>query len=187
MLHVLAFYLRYSHIDDYRPWFFAIRKLEDFDTYLRYARRLRRKYGLLDLAIEHKIGRSAPGEIVFQVVCAGEHRTETIMAMEEAIERVKIEAPIWKKEVSGDREWWIKDRQPARIDVVVDGKKIPLNPFISEFISKTILAMLSMLRGVNVRGDERLVLKVFTYSPANYRGRGEEEVGKNKVDREDNG
>jgi len=47
LVYVLAFFLRYNHIDEHRIWFFPIKRLEDFDKYLRYARRLRAKYDLL--------------------------------------------------------------------------------------------------------------------------------------------
>ena len=47
LLRVLAFFMKYNHIDYHRSWFFPIKKLEDFDTYLRYARILRHRYGIL--------------------------------------------------------------------------------------------------------------------------------------------
>jgi len=69
LLHVLAFYMRYTHIDEYRAWFFDIRKIEDFDTYLRYARRLRSKYGLLDgRGPEWKVIQEKLGEIIDKAI-----------------------------------------------------------------------------------------------------------------------
>ncbi len=54
--------------------------------------------GILEVYIYHKTGRIAAGEdIVFIVMLSG-HRQELFPALKDAIERVKAEVPIWKKE-----------------------------------------------------------------------------------------
>ncbi len=70
---------------------------------------LKKHEGILEVLIHHKTGRIEAGEdIVFIVIFSG-HRQELFPALKEAIERVKEEVPIWKKEhkVSGD--FWVHD------------------------------------------------------------------------------
>ncbi len=136
---------------------------------------IREKYGLIDVAVEHRTGYADIGEEVLHIVCASEHRSEAIAAIEELIDRVKIEAPIWKKEITTTGEYWVREREPPRLRVVIDGSEVPLNPFVQKIISKTILAMLSTLRNVSLKGDERVVVKVFSSGKNNSGGTGEKE------------
>jgi len=39
---------------------------------------------------------------------------------------------------------------------------VPIQPFVSEIIGKTILAMVSTLKGVKIRGDERVKIEVIS-------------------------
>jgi molybdopterin synthase catalytic subunit len=51
----------------------------------------------------------AVGFVLMLVVLAG-HRTEAFRAVEDAINRLKDEVPIFKKEVTEDGEFWVHDR-----------------------------------------------------------------------------
>ena len=63
------------------------------------------------MLIYHKTGRIEAGEdIVFIVVAAG-HRQELFAALREAIERMKDEVPIWKKEFTVSGEYWVHDEE----------------------------------------------------------------------------
>jgi molybdopterin synthase catalytic subunit len=59
------------------------------------------------VAILHRVGRLAVGELAVAIACAAPHRAEAFAACREAIERLKAEVPIWKKEVSSDGEEWV--------------------------------------------------------------------------------
>jgi len=120
------------------------------------------KYKLIDIAIEHKTGYAKVGEEVLHVVCASRHRSEAIAALEELIDRLKTEVPIWKKEITTAKEYWVKEQQPPKVKVVVNGSEVPLNPFVQKIIGRTILAMISTLKNVDLKGDERVVVKVFS-------------------------
>jgi molybdopterin synthase catalytic subunit len=77
----------------------------------RIERELKSKPGIVDVLIYHKTGRIAAGEdIVFIVVAAG-HRQELFAVLREAIERVKEEVPIWKKEFTVTGEYWVHDEE----------------------------------------------------------------------------
>ncbi|GAA0275101.1 molybdopterin synthase [Halobacterium noricense] len=62
--------------------------------------------GVLDVRLHHRVGRIEAGEdIVFVAVLAG-HRGEAFEAVEDGIDRLKEEVPIFKKEVTVEDEFW---------------------------------------------------------------------------------
>jgi molybdopterin synthase catalytic subunit len=74
-------------------------------------RELKAKPGIVDVLIYHKTGRIEAGEdIVFIVVAAG-HRQELFPVLSEAIERIKEEVPIWKKEITVSGDYWVHDEE----------------------------------------------------------------------------
>ena len=74
---------------------------------------LKKKEGILEVLIHHKTGVIEAGEDIVYIVIASVHRTELFPALSEAIERVKAEAPIWKKEITEKEEFWVHDREHA--------------------------------------------------------------------------
>jgi molybdopterin synthase catalytic subunit len=58
-------------------------------------------------ALLHRVGRLEVGEVSVVVCCSGPHRAEAFEAARHAIERLKEDVPIWKKEQleSGDARW----------------------------------------------------------------------------------
>ena len=59
------------------------------------------------LALLHRTGELALGEVSVVVGAAAPHRAEAFEAARHGIERIKQDVPIWKKEglVSGDAHW----------------------------------------------------------------------------------
>ncbi|MGH2450857.1 MAG: molybdenum cofactor biosynthesis protein MoaE [Candidatus Limnocylindria bacterium] len=67
---------------------------------------LRAKYDLCAVAITHRIGRVAIGETSVAIAVSAPHREEALAACKEAIDTLKAEVPLWKKEVyEGGEEW----------------------------------------------------------------------------------
>lgn len=64
-------------------------------------------YGLHGLAIRHRVGKLAVGEISVVIAAAGGHRGEAFAACAEALERLKATVPIWKKEYYADGATWL--------------------------------------------------------------------------------
>lgn len=50
------------------------------------------------MILHHKTGVIKAGEDIVYIVITSGHRKELFPALSEAIERIKAEAPIWKKE-----------------------------------------------------------------------------------------
>jgi molybdopterin synthase catalytic subunit len=65
------------------------------------------RHGLLAAAAEHRIGRVPQGEPGVVVAVSAGHREEAFAGAREAIDRIKAEAPIWKRELdaAGVGEW----------------------------------------------------------------------------------
>jgi molybdopterin synthase catalytic subunit len=59
------------------------------------------------VAIVHRIGVLTPGDAAVVIACAAPHRGPAFRACEEALERLKHEVPIWKREVFTDGEAWV--------------------------------------------------------------------------------
>ncbi len=66
--------------------------------------------GVFEVLMHHRTGVIPDGEdIVFVVVLAG-HRKEAFRAVEDGIDRLKAEVPIFKKETTVSDEFWVHDR-----------------------------------------------------------------------------
>ncbi|MBS1516966.1 MAG: molybdenum cofactor biosynthesis protein MoaE [Bacteroidetes bacterium] len=57
------------------------------------------EYRLNELRIIHSTGIVSKGEISFLVFAASSHRDGIFEAVEKTVERIKKEAPVWKKEI----------------------------------------------------------------------------------------
>ena len=59
------------------------------------------------LAVEHRVGRLAIGDIAVVIAAAAPHRAEAFTACRAMIDRLKDRVPIWKKEVGDDGAEWV--------------------------------------------------------------------------------
>jgi MoaE-MoaD fusion protein len=72
------------------------------------------RHGLCAAAVEHRVGEvplTMPSVIV---AVSAPHRAEAFTGAREIIDRVKAEAPIWKKEMEGDEGRWVEGSEPPR-------------------------------------------------------------------------
>jgi MoaE-MoaD fusion protein len=72
------------------------------------------RHGLCAVAVEHRIGTVPLSEPSVIVAASGAHRGEAFEGARAVIDRVKAEAPIWKKEVEGGDERWVEGTLPTR-------------------------------------------------------------------------
>jgi molybdopterin synthase catalytic subunit len=71
------------------------------------------RHGLEAAAAEHRIGTVPLGEASVIVAVSAAHRAEAFAGAREAIDRIKAEAPIWKREVEQDgASRWVAGKQP---------------------------------------------------------------------------
>lgn len=71
------------------------------------------RHGLLAAAAEHRVGAVALGEPAVIVAVSAPHRGEAFAGAREAIDRIKAEAPIWKREAgAGGAAGWVEGEAP---------------------------------------------------------------------------
>jgi molybdopterin synthase catalytic subunit len=70
------------------------------------------RHGLCAAAAEHRVGSVPLSEPSVTVAVSAPHRGEAFAGAREIIDRVKAEAPIWKKEVEGGEGRWVEGTRP---------------------------------------------------------------------------
>jgi len=70
-------------------------------------------HGLCAAAAEHRVGEVPLSEPSVVVAVSAPHRGEAFAGAREIIDRVKAEAPIWKKEVEGGEGRWVQGTRPG--------------------------------------------------------------------------
>ena len=68
------------------------------------------RFGVQDLLVVHRYGVIEPGEAIVFVAVAAEHRRAAFEAADYLMDRLKTEAPFWKKEHGPDGTRWIEAR-----------------------------------------------------------------------------
>jgi molybdopterin synthase catalytic subunit len=64
-------------------------------------------HGLIAAAASHRIGPVPIGEPCVIVAVSAAHRPQAFDGAREAMDRIKADVPIWKREVDGDRVRWV--------------------------------------------------------------------------------
>lgn len=89
--------LRYECSDE------ALKKLEEI------ASNIEKRPNISRVMIHHVIDELKPGEDVIYVIVAGRHRGEVFEALPKIMNHIKAEVPIWKKEITEAREYWVHE------------------------------------------------------------------------------
>ena len=71
------------------------------------AESLRERYDLCEVAIHHRTGRVDIGEASVVIAVSAPHRQDALAACKDAIDTLKEQVPLWKKEVYEGGEEWI--------------------------------------------------------------------------------
>ena len=61
------------------------------------------------VAIAHRVGHLAIGDLAVVIAAAAPHRAEAFAACQFAIDTLKETVPIWKKEITTSGEYWVED------------------------------------------------------------------------------
>ena len=84
----------------------AVQKLQELQADLA------KREGIVDVSIHHVVDRLHVGEDSLIVAVLGTHRKFVFPVLEEAVERVKQDVPIWKKEFTYDEAYWVSNAPP---------------------------------------------------------------------------
>ena len=74
------------------------------------------RHGLAAATVIHRYGTMQPGEPIMFAATAALHRRAAMLALDELIDRLKTEAPFWKKERRGGRDHWLEASDADRAD-----------------------------------------------------------------------
>ena len=76
-----------------------------------FAREAVERFGLIDVAVVHRVGRMEVGETIMAVAYAAPHRGDAFAAAEFLMDWLKSRAPFWKKEHRADGESWVAAKE----------------------------------------------------------------------------
>lgn len=84
-----------------------------------------KRFAIADCLIVHRFGSLSPGDPIVVVAAASEHRRSAFDAVDYMMDRLKTEAPLWKRESGPEDSHWIEARQSdisdrARWDQIAD-------------------------------------------------------------------
>jgi molybdopterin synthase catalytic subunit len=65
------------------------------------------RYDLCKVAIHHRVGRVSIGDESVVIAVSAPHREDALAACQDAIDTLKEQVPLWKKEVYEGGEQWI--------------------------------------------------------------------------------
>jgi molybdopterin synthase catalytic subunit/molybdopterin converting factor small subunit len=71
------------------------------------ARRLKERYEISEIAIHHRTGRVDVGDASVVIAVSAPHRQDALAACKDAIDTLKEQVPLWKKEFYEGGEEWI--------------------------------------------------------------------------------
>lgn len=70
----------------------------------------RSRFDVIDVLVIHRYGRMLPGEAIVLVAVLSAHRREALQAVDYLMDRLKTEAPFWKREVRSSGAEWVEPR-----------------------------------------------------------------------------
>lgn len=76
----------------------------------RLAEEAEARWSLLGAAIIHRVGPMHPGERIVLVATCAPHRRDALEACAYLIDRLKTDAPFWKRETRAGEEHWVEAR-----------------------------------------------------------------------------
>lgn len=76
----------------------------------RIAQTATQRWSLQAATIVHRVGPMRPGERIVLVVTAAPHRRDALDGCAYLIDRLKTDAPFWKRETRGDQARWVEAR-----------------------------------------------------------------------------
>lgn len=84
------------------------------DSILEICKQARDKWDLIRIVIQHKLGSCPISNISVAIYISSEHRTDSLEAVNFAINELKKTVPIWKKECysNGNNTWKANQNEP---------------------------------------------------------------------------
>ena len=77
----------------------------------------RSKWNLIDVVICHRAGKVRIGDPIVLVSVFSSHRDDAFEACRFIIDSLKVNAPLWKKEVSNNQSFWVEQEESDLVKV----------------------------------------------------------------------
>ena len=90
----------------------------------RLAQDVHRRFGCLDLAVIHRVGKIRPGDAIVLVAALATHRGDAFEAVRVLMDYLKTDAPLWKKESGPAGARWIEPRAEDHARRLQAGKEV---------------------------------------------------------------
>lgn len=68
------------------------------------------RWNLLAVTVVHRVGAMVPGDHIVFIATAAAHRREALDSCAYLIDRLKTDAPFWKRETRGEAARWVEPR-----------------------------------------------------------------------------
>ena len=83
----------------------------------QFAEDAKRRFGLQDVEVVHRVGLIPAGEAIVLVLTAAAHRRAALEACDYLMDHLKSRAPLWKKEHGADGARWIEPTEGDLVDL----------------------------------------------------------------------
>jgi molybdopterin synthase catalytic subunit len=70
-------------------------------------------YDIRDIHMIHRTGTLKPSDQIVMIAVSAAHRKDAFKACEYAIDELKESVPIWKKEVTSNKEYWVGEEKDS--------------------------------------------------------------------------
>ena len=90
----------------------------------RLAQDIHQRFGCLDLAVIHRVGKIRPGDAIVLVAALATHRGDAFEAVRILMDYLKTDAPLWKKESGPAGARWIEPRAEDHVRRQQAGKEV---------------------------------------------------------------
>jgi molybdopterin synthase catalytic subunit len=77
---------------------------------LTFISEARVRFALESVLVIHRVGRMGAGEAIVLAAAASAHRKDALGAVDYLMDRLKTDAPFWKREETGGESRWIEPR-----------------------------------------------------------------------------
>ena len=88
------------------------------------AQDIHQRFGCLDLAVIHRVGKIRPGDAIVLVAALATHRGDAFEAVRILMDYLKTDAPLWKKESGPAGARWIEPRAEDHVRRRQAGKEV---------------------------------------------------------------
>jgi len=88
---------------------------------LEMATELRCSHDASSILVRHRIGHVLPGEVLVLIVVRANHRGPAQQCCQDLLERIKWDAPLWKREWIDGRGRWLETNTPLNISSAAPG------------------------------------------------------------------